>query len=74
MPAKRAKCPWCRSTNYSLSKLNDYYYITCYKCEAQGPYLKTEKGAIAAWERVCDIVTEEIAARREFDAEVKADE
>jgi len=57
MSEKLKPCPFCGRTNMNIyqdsnkdSKIAWPFYIWC-SCEIHGPFRKTERGAIAAWNR-----------------------
>lgn len=46
-------CPWCGSQMESVEAIGDYKMVCeSIDCDAQGPFMKNEAEAIAAWNRV----------------------
>jgi Lar family restriction alleviation protein len=44
-------CPFCGIKNCAIDYDTLCYFVTCLKCNANGPREETEKEAIAAWNR-----------------------
>ncbi len=46
-------CPFCGSRDLSIDHLGDgereFFCVTCGQCEADGPIMRTEEGAVEAW-------------------------
>jgi Lar family restriction alleviation protein len=46
-----AKCPFCGNEDCAVDYNSLHYFVTCSKCNAQGPCGDIEEEAIAAWNR-----------------------
>ena len=74
-------CPWCGSKEVGISPYTDWW-ITCEKCQCAGPFRRTQRGAINAWNRlprftpaecfaIHRLVIERINASNNFDGVIK---